>query len=117
MVNSIFPGQIILFWNKIMVRIFQCIVSYLPIYRKGFRMLAREEEIQNGWRLASLNDVTKHEEEAREAINIEWGICTLVDGQIKGPGYKFEVEKGSFFDLGHKLATNKGSGMLLTNNI
>lgn len=76
----------------------------------GFRMLTQDEEIPDGWRLASLHDTSKYEEEAREAITLEWGICTLVDGKIGGPGYKFEVETGSFFDLGHKLVTNKGSG-------
>ena len=54
--------------------------------------------------------MTKYEEEAREAIMMEWGICTLIDGQIKGRGYKFETEKGSFFELGHKLVTNVSSG-------
>ena len=80
-------------------------------------MLTREEEIPNGWRLASLHDVSKHEEEAHEAFTEEWGRCTLVDGQIKGPGYKFEIETGSFFDLGHKLVTNKGSGKLFSNTM
>ena len=84
------------------------ILSYIF---EGFRMLTQEEEIPDGWRLASLHDTSKYEEEAREAITEEWGICTLVDGKICGPGYKFEIETGSFFDLGHKLATNKGSGM------
>ena len=80
-------------------------------------MLTREEEIPDGWRLASLHDTSKYEEEAREAITEEWGICTLVDGKICGPGYKFEIETGSFFDLGHKLVTNKGSGKLFSNTM
>ena len=73
-------------------------------------MLTRAEAIPYGWRLASIQDVAKHEEDAKNAISLEWGICTLADGRIKGPGYNFEVERGSFFDLGHKLVANISFG-------
>ena len=70
-----------------------------------FRLLTQDEELPTGWRLASIQDVTKYKEEVRTAINIEWGICTLMDGKIKAPEYKFETEKGSFFDLGYNYKT------------
>ena len=76
-------------------------------------MLGQEEIIPSGWSLASIQDVTEHQKKARNAIRImgmEWAVCTLVDGKISGPGYNFVVEKGSFFDLGHKLIMNKQSG-------
>ena len=73
-------------------------------------MLRQEEEIPTGWRLASLHDVSKYQDKAREAINLQWGICSLVDGKICGAGYKFEVEKGRYPDLGHKLITNSSIG-------
>ena len=80
-------------------------------------MLTRAEAIPCGWRLASIQDVTKHEEDAKNAISLEWGICTLADGRIKGPGYDFAVERGSFFDLGHKLVANISFGKKLNNGI
>ena len=46
---------------------------------------------------------------SRKAIDGEWAICMLVDGKICGPGYGFEVQKGSF-DCGDKLITNMCSG-------
>ena len=76
-------------------------------------MLGQGEIIPSGWSLASIQDVTEHQEEAHKAIritNIDSAICTLVDGKIGGPRYNFGVEKGSFFDLGHKLIINKESG-------
>ena len=76
-------------------------------------MLDQGEIIPSGWSLASIQDVTEHQEEAHKAIrimNMDWAICTLVDGKISGPGYNFVVEKGSFFDLGHKLIINKEPG-------
>ena len=81
-------------------------------FDEGFRMLSRHDKIPNGWRLASVHDVTKYEKEAREAINSRWAICTLVDGQIKGSGYKFKVEIGGVQDigLGCRLVTNVESG-------
>ena len=81
-------------------------------------MLFRHDKIPNGWRLASSQDVSKYEKEAREAINSRWAICTLVDGKIKGPGYKFKVENGGTqnIDLGCKLVTNVGSGKFYLND-
>ena len=76
-------------------------------------MLTRAEAIPTGWRLASIQDIAKHEEVAKNAITLEWAICTLADGKISGPGYSFDVEKGSFFDLGHKLVANISLGMSL----
>ena len=80
-------------------------------------MLTRAEAIPYGWRLASIQDVAEHGEDAKSAISLEWGICTLADGRIKGPGYDFAVERGSFFDLGHKLVANISFGKKLNNGI
>ena len=81
-------------------------------------MLSRLDKIPNGWRLASSQDVSKYEKEAREAISGRWAICTLLDGKIKGSGHKFEVEMGGVKDteLGCKLVTNLGPGKFYTDD-
>ena len=73
-------------------------------------MLARDEKIPSDWRLASMQDVNKHEKEAHAALKLRWGIYTLSDGKIHGSGNKYRVEKSIENGLGHKLVINRGPG-------
>ena len=73
---------------------------------EGFQMMEKSKAIPNGWRLASLDDVTEYREKAHEAFSLLWAICRLEDGKIAGPGYNYDTEKGYFPDLGHKLIIN-----------
>ena len=68
-----------------------------------------EEEFPNGWRFATVDDVLSYPDEAEDAIDQDWIICKLFDGKIGGPGYGYDVEYGSFENLGEKLATNISS--------
>ena len=73
-------------------------------------MLARDEKIPSGWRLASIQDVNKHEKEAHAALRLKWGIYRLSDGKMHGSGNKYKIEKSIEIGLGHKLVINKGPG-------
>ena len=75
-------------------------------------MMVQRDEIPVGWKLASIEDINKHREKANAAVNQTWAICALQDGKIAGRGYKNEVQRGSFNDLGHKLVTNLRSSKL-----
>ena len=75
-----------------------------------FVMLSSKEPIPEGFRLATVNDVTRYQDDARNAVTLEWGICFLADGKIMGPGYNYEVHTGSFFDLGHQLIVTDSCG-------
>ena len=76
----------------------------------AFLMLSTGENIPEGYRLATVKDVTQFQTEARDAITEEWGILTLEDGEIRGSGYGYEVKSGSFGPWGHKLVvTASGS--------
>jgi len=68
-----------------------------------FRMVDIEETIPVGWRLATVADVTEHQQTARFAISGPWSICRLVDGKIAGSGYQYEVQPGNFSGFGDKL--------------
>ena len=74
--------------------------------------MAQEDEIPVGWKVASIEDINKHQEKANAAVNLTWAICSLQDGKIAGRGYNNEVERGSFHDLGHKLVKNLRSSKL-----
>ena len=74
-------------------------------------MMKQSEAIPDGWRVASLDDVSKYRQKAHSAINLQWAICTLDDGKITGPGYNYETEQGCFPNLGHKLAINSNFHM------
>ena len=74
-------------------------------------MMKQSEAIPDGWRVASLDDVSKYRQKAHSAINLQWAICTLDDGKITGPGYNYETEQGCFPNLGHKLAINSNVDM------
>ena len=73
---------------------------------EGFEMMEKSEAIPEGWRVASLDDVTKYRQKAHSAINLQWAICMLDDGKIAGSGYNYDTERGCFPDLGHKLTIN-----------
>ena len=75
-------------------------------------MMVQRDEIPVGWKLASIEDINKHREKANAAVNQTWAICALQDGKIAGRGYNHEVERGSFYELGHKLVTNLRSSKL-----
>ena len=68
-----------------------------------FQTVAIEETIPIGWSLATVNDVTLHQQESRDAITSEWSDYMLSDGKIKGSGNNYEVESGDFPGLGYKL--------------
>ena len=70
-------------------------------------MLSIGDKIPEGYRLATVDDVTNCREEACAAVSLEWAICFLEDGKLEGPGYKHNVESGSFPDLKHKLVVGK----------
>ena len=75
-------------------------------------MIDQRDKIPVGWKLASIEDVSKHRGKANAAVNQMWAICTLQDGKIAGYGYYNAVDRGSFNDLGHKLVTNLRSSKL-----
>ena len=75
-------------------------------FLEGFKMMEKSEAMPEGWRVASIDDVTKYQQKAHSAINLQWAICTLDDGKIAGSGYNYETERGYFPDLGHKLTIN-----------
>lgn len=67
-----------------------------------FRELEDEKVIPRGWRLATVADVTEHQQDSRDAVQGKWSICRLADGTIYGSGYGYKVESGKF-TAGHKL--------------
>ena len=58
-----------------------------------FLNISSRDEIPSGWRLATINDVTKFTKLAQKAITMEWGIATLADGRIHGSGYGYRVDR------------------------
>ena len=77
-------------------------------------MLLVSEKVPEGYRLATVHDVTKFQKEARNGITEKWGVVTLEDGRILGSGYGYRVESGSFESeaTGHKLVITDNQGNL-----
>ena len=73
--------------------------------------MKQSDSIPDGWRVASLDDVSKYRAKAHSAFKTPWDIITVDDGKITGSGYNFETEQGYFPNLGHKLATNSNFDM------
>ena len=57
-----------------------------------FLNISSLDEIPSGWRLATINDVTKFTKLAQKAVTMKWGISTLADGRIHGRGYGYSVD-------------------------
>ena len=57
-----------------------------------FLNISSRDEIPSGWRLATIDDVTKFTKLAQKVVSMEWGISTLADGRIHGRGYGYRVD-------------------------
>ena len=64
-----------------------------------FLTVSSKETFPIGWTLATVNDVTLHQQESRDAITNEWSAYMLSDGKISGSGDNYKVQSGDFQSL------------------
>ena len=68
-----------------------------------FRVADISDEVENGWRMASISDVHNSMESVKSVLEDKiWHICALVGGSVSGSGYNYDVNEVDS-GLGHKL--------------
>ena len=75
-----------------------------------FKVVTYDEQLNNGWRLASVSDVQRNMNKVKDILRTQakWLICKLADGAITGWGYGYEFTQTYQGGYGHKLIVASG---------